>query len=181
MTDAEVMRLRQLRNKVLGARALSVAMNSDSPRHDSIYARGAATCWRIARVVTGRLRAHPYVSYQQGPGVLRAVHGVASARLIAAVARRRGRTLQTYARALQLVASELDDARALTWSGDLSDEFGRLQHQMRRVIDEVESGARQEAGATTPAACNDARLGGNGPDVRHTAASLAGNWPYLAF
>jgi hypothetical protein len=171
------MRLRRLRHRVLWARALAVAMNSDLPQRGSIHARGAVTCWRIACVVTGRLRAHPYMSYQRGPGALRAVHGMASAWAKAAVARRRGRTLQTYAQALQLAASELDDARALTWSGDLSDAFGRLQRQLRRLIDEVESGARQEAGAALPAA----RAAGRSAMSRHDAGSLAGNWPYLAF
>jgi hypothetical protein len=77
---------------------------------------------------------------------------------------------------LQLAASELDDARALTWSGELSDAFGRLQHQLRKLIDEVEPGARQQAGAALPAA----RTGGRPGSSRHDAGSLAGNWPYLA-
>jgi hypothetical protein len=134
-----------------------------------VYARGAVICWRIARVVTGNLRAHPYMSYQRGPGALRTAHGIATAWLWAAVARHRGRTLEAYAQALQLAASELDDARALTRSGELSDAFGRLQRQMRRLIDEVESGARQQAGVALPAGRTEMRSG------------LAGNWPYLAF
>ncbi|HWG71387.1 MAG TPA: hypothetical protein VN692_18385 [Steroidobacteraceae bacterium] len=177
MIDAEVMRLRRLRNRVLRARALAVAMGSDLPRRSSVYARGAVTCWRIACIVTGRLRAHPYVSYQRGPGALRAAHDMVSAWAGAALARHRGRTLQTYAQALQLAAAELDDARALTWSGDLSDTFGRLQRQLRRLIDEVESGARQQAGAALPAA----RTEGRSAMSRQDAGSLAGNWPYLAF
>ena len=181
MIDAEVMRLRRLRNRVLWARAVAAAMGSDAPQHGSVYARGALTCWRIACVVTGRLRAHPHVSYQRGPGALRAAHDMASAWARAAVARHRGRTLQTYAQALQLAASELDDARALTWSGELSDAFGRLQRQLRRLIDEVddevESGARQQAGAALPAAHTEGRSGMS----RQDAGSLAGNWPYLAF
>ena len=177
MIDAEVMRLRRLRNRVLRARALAVAMGSDLPRRSSVYARGAVTCWRIACIVTGRLRAHPYVSYQRGPGALRAAHDMVSAWAGAALARHRGRTLQTYAQALQLAASELDDARALTWSGELSDAFGRLQRQLRRLIDEVESGARQQAGAALPAAHTEGRSGMS----RQDAGSLAGNWPYLAF
>ncbi len=176
MIDAEVMRLRRLRNRVLWARALAVAMDSDLPR-GSVYARGAVTCWRIACVVTGRLRAHPYASYQRGPGALRAAHGMATAWVRAAVARHRGRSLQTYAQALQLAVSELDDARALTWSGELSDSFGRLQRQMRRLIDEVESGARREAGTALPVARTEGRSGTS----RQNARSLAGNWPYLAF
>lgn len=177
MMDAEVMRLRRLRNRVLEARALAVAMGSHGPRRNSVYARGAVTCWRIACIVTGRLRAHPYASYQRGPGVLRTVHGMACAWVMAAVARRRGRTLRIYAQALQLAASELDDARALTWSGELSDAFGRLQGQLRTLIHDLEPGARQEAGAAAPPARAEAR-----PHIsRRDAAGLAGNWPYLAF
>lgn len=177
MIDAEVMRLRRLRNRVLRVRALAVAMDSYLPQRGSVYARGAVICWRIACVATGRLRAHPYMSYQRGPGALRAAHGVVTAWVGAAVARHRGRTLQAYAQALQIAASELDDARALTWSGELSDAFGRLQRQLRRLIDEVESGARRETGAALPAA----RGGGRPAMSRHDAGGLAGTWPYLAF
>jgi hypothetical protein len=80
---------------------------------------------------------------------------------------------------LQSVAGELDDARALTWSTDLSDTFGRSQAQLRRLMAEVEAGARKEAGKDTgsrSAIVPDARASAGGEE-----ANLAGNWPYLAF
>jgi hypothetical protein len=79
---------------------------------------------------------------------------------------------------LQSVARELDDARALTWSTDLSDTFGRSQAQLRRLMAEVEAGARKEAGkdaGSRSVIVPDAASAGG------EEANLAGNWPYLAF
>jgi methyl-accepting chemotaxis protein len=184
MIDAEVIRLRRLRNKALQVRALAAALDSNEPQRRSLYSRGAVSCWRIACIVTGRLRAHPYMAYQQGPSQTRAAADAASAWAGAAVARYRRRPLQAYLQALQVAASQLDDARALTWSGELSDAFGRLQRQLRTLIDEVEPGARQEAGAQWPAARVQVRLSKHA-EARSTmvgrdaAGPFAGNWPYL--
>jgi len=71
MIDAEVLRLRDLRNMALRARALANSLDSGSLADDSVLARSAVTCWTIARIATGRLRAHPYLSYQKEPGQLR--------------------------------------------------------------------------------------------------------------
>jgi len=71
MIDAEVMRLRRLRNTVLRARAMARMLDSHSGRLNSVFSRSAIDCWRVARVITGKLRAHPYLPYQQGPGDLR--------------------------------------------------------------------------------------------------------------
>ena len=72
MIDAEVSRLRKLRNVALRARALAKILDSDS-QEQSVFARSAVICWTIARVASGRLRAHPYLSYQQGPSRMRDV------------------------------------------------------------------------------------------------------------
>src|ERR1700719_2128341 len=119
MIDTEVMRLRQLRNTALKARALAAALDSDPARRNSVFSQSAVSCWRIARVITGRLRAHPYLSYQRGPSAVRGVYDRLSAGLLSGIARYRGRSAQTFSRELQRVARGLDDARALTWSSDL--------------------------------------------------------------
>ena len=177
MIDAEVMRLRRLRNTALKARALATALDSDPGRGSSVFSRSAVNCWRISRVITGWLRAHPYLSYQQGPSEARGVYDRLSAGVQSAVARSRGRTRQTLSGELLRVARELDDARALTWSSDLSDTFGRSQMQIRALIKELDADALNEAASRheTPMRL-DTRTGNR----RDDAGSIAGNWPYLA-
>jgi hypothetical protein len=177
MIDAEVMRLRRLRNTALRARALAAALDADAARGNSVFSRSAVSCWRISRVITGWLRAHPYLSYQQGPSEARSVYDRFCATLLSAVARSRGRSRQAMFGELQRVAHELDDARALTWSSDLSDTFGRSQMQMRSLMKELDADALNEAALRpqTPARL-DARIGNR----RDDADNVAGNWPYLA-
>ena len=158
MIDAEVTRLRRLRNTALNARALAAMLESSSSRRDSVFSRAAVRCWQIARVVTGRLRAHPYLSYQRGPSELAALYGGIRASLLSSAARTAGAVCRALSDDLQSVARELDDARALTWSTDLSDTFGRSQTQIRRLMAEIEAGARKEAGCTHEAESQAARL-----------------------
>jgi hypothetical protein len=180
MNDPEVLRLRQLRNTALKVRAIAAALRSAEtcPPRAATLSRSAAACWRIIRVITGRLRAHPNLSYQQGPSRLRGACHRASARMLATIASHRGRSLEALSGELRRVVGELDDARALTWSADLSDTFGRSQAQIRRLIQELDAGAREEAGSVREAAVRiearaEARLGDTG--------GTAANWPYLAF
>jgi hypothetical protein len=183
MIDAEVARLRRLRNTALRARAVAAALDSDSAR-DSAFSRSAANCWTIARVITGWLRGHPYLSYQREPSELRRLNDRVGAGLLGAIARYRGRTHQAFSEQLRRVARELDDARALTWSPDLSDSLGRSQMQMRRLMVEMDEGARKEGGlradrGSRPAARLDIRTGAERAD-RGQAGEDPGNWPYLA-
>ena len=173
MSDSEVTRLRRLRNTALKARAIAAAFDFGSARTDSVYSRSARNCWRIARVVTGTLRAHPYISFQRGPSELRAAYDGCFALIAGALARYRGRSLHMYLQQLQRVARELDDARALTRSAHLSDTLGRSQAQIHALIRELQVGARAEAGLES-APRIDVRNA-----VRGDAASIAGNWPYL--
>jgi hypothetical protein len=179
MIDAEVWRLRNLRNIALRARALAKSLDSDSAQQ-SILARSAVICWTIARIATGHLRAHPYLSYQKGPGRLREPADRLLASLVALNARRENRRLSAFALQLQAVARHVDDVRALTWSPDLSDALGRMQIQMRRLASELELGALAETGATVMP---------RGPRVQAAVAkaadsindiSVENNWPYLA-
>ena len=181
MNDPEVLRLRELRDTALKARAIAAALRSSAETCSAragTLSSSAAACWRIARVITGRLRAHPNLSYQAGPSQLRGACHRVSARMLATIANHRGRSLQTLSAELRRVVGELDDARALTWSAELSDTFGRAQTQIRNLIQELDAGARNEAGSLREAAVRiEARAEARQGDAGRTAA----NWPYLAF
>jgi hypothetical protein len=169
MVDAEVLRLRKLRSVALRARALGKFLDSDLNVNDSVFARGSVLCWTIARIVTGRLRAHPYESYQRGHGELAGLTDAAVAAALAISARRQNRQLNLFADHLQAVAGEVDDVRSVSWSPDLSDALGRMQVQMRSLMGEL-----------------DCRL----PGQRSTAVAeqrrplqgiaVEDSWPYLA-
>ena len=178
MIDTEVIRLRQLRNTALRARAIALALNASRPESGSVLSRSALACWRIARVITGKLRAHPYLSYQRDAGYLRSVFDGAVAALIGVLAKYRGGRFWRYSAWLQRVARELDDARALTWSPTLSDTLGRSQAEIRALMKELAADAREAAGSGS-------RIGaGAGLDVsgaRSDGTGVAANWPYLAF
>jgi hypothetical protein len=178
MIDAEVLRLRRLRDIALRTRALGDFLDSDSESSEeqSLFANCALTCWTIARIATGRLRAHPYLSYQQGPGRLRAVTDRALAALMGMSARRATRTFSVCGEELDAVAREVDDVRALTWSPELSDALGRMQTQIRRLAHEFEQRAQLETGETAqPRAVVRT-------DTRTSLDELAveNSWPYLA-
>jgi hypothetical protein len=178
MIDAEVLRLRKLRSVALRARALAKILDSDCTQEQSVFARSAVMCWTIARVASGHLRAHPYLSYQQGPSPLRDVADGMIAALAALSARRQNRRLSVYGRELRNVAREVDDARALTWSPDLSDALGRIQLRMHRLANELDMGAVAETGATlTPRTKTVARA-----ETSNSLNELAADnsWPYLA-
>jgi hypothetical protein len=182
MIDTEVIRLRQLRDTALRARAIALALNALHPDNDSVLSRSAVANWRIARVITGKLRAHPYLSYQRDAGHLRSMYDGAVAALVGTLAKYRGGAFGRYSARLQTVARELDDARALTWSPALSDALGRSQAEIRALLKELvthargEARVRGEAGARIDAAAEVAvRV------VRGDESRVATNWPYLAF
>ncbi len=175
MIDVEVMRLRRLRDRALRTRALARAMDGDAaPRHSTL-SRSALACWRIARAVTGVLRAHPNLDFQREAGHLRSVYDEAGAQILAGLARYRGRTLQAFGEELHRVARELDDTRALTWSAELSDTLGRFQGQVRRLLRELDVAALAEGGSQQEAAAVlESHVTGVRPEAK------AANWPYLA-
>jgi hypothetical protein len=178
MIDAEVLRLRKLRSVALRSRALAKILDSNSTEGQSVFARSAVICWTIARIASGRLRAHPYLSYQQGPSKRRVLADGVIASLIALNARRQNRSLSVCAQQLQTVAREVDDVRALTWSPDLSDALGRMQIQMRRLAHEFDLGALSETGKTMlPRAKAVAGAAAVNSLDEITADSA---WPYLA-
>jgi hypothetical protein len=178
MIDAEVVRLRKLRNIALRARTLAKALESDSIDH-RVFAESAVMCWTIARIATGRLRAHPYLSYQQGPSQIREFADRAVASLAALTARRENRRFSVYAPQLQSVAREVADVRALTWSADLSDALGRVQLRLRGLAQQLDAGAQHEVGAvSTPRIKTIVRAEASGGALEDIATET--NWPYLA-
>jgi hypothetical protein len=176
MIDTEVGRLRRLRNTALRTRAMAAALDSDPARRDSVFSRAAVSCWQIARVITGKLRAHPYLSYQRGPSEMRGVYDGFRAGVLRHIARTRDRSLQIISGDLQRVAHELDDMRALIWSADFGDTIGRSQQRIRRLIEELGAGG------------NEAELGHSEPWLEARTVTVRGgvdggvdHWPYLAF
>ena len=156
--DAEVLRLRKLRHAALRARALAKRLDGEQGRGDSIFSKTAVTCWGIARFVSGYLRAHPDLRYQRGPSRMREWFDSLNASASALFARGAGRRISLLAQELKRAARELDDARALTRSPEISDVLGRLQTNVRRLIGQPMRQHRQ----TRPA------------DI-----GLADNWPYM--
>jgi len=168
MIDAEVLRLRKLRNVALRARALGKCLHSIHAS-DSIFAKGSVLCWTIARIVTGRLRAHPYLSYQRGHGRLATLTDAATAAALAAAAQRQHRGLNVFAEHLHAVAREVDDVRSVSWSPDLSDALGRMQLQLRGLMSELDCRLPAPRVATVA-------------DTRRPLEGMAvgDSWPYLA-
>lgn len=178
MIDAEVLRLRKLRNVALRARALAKSLDANCAEGRSVFARSAQICWTIARVASGRLRAHPYLSYQRGQSRLRELTDGLFASLVASNARRQNRCLSVYAQQLQSVGREVDDVRSLTWSPDLSDALGRMQTQMSRLVNELELGARGDSGAAQMPLAKAIACPETSDSLDEITADSS--WPYLA-
>lgn len=178
MVDAEVLRLRKLRSAALLARTLAKILDSDCAEKQSVLARSATLCWTVARVASGHLRAHPYLSYQRGPSRLRELADGLIASVLGLNARRQKRRLSVYAQQLQTVTREVDDVRALTRSAELSDALGRIQIQMRRLANELELGALGEAGTARMPRAQAVALSTIGDSLEEFGGNSA--WPYLA-
>jgi hypothetical protein len=174
MIDVEVIRLRRLRNTALRVRAIALALQRHAAPRNSVPSRCAQNCWRIARVITGVLRAHPNLSYQRDYSPLRGAYHRARARVLAGAAR--GRGTQLLGGELWRVARELDDARALTWSAELSDTLGRAQLQLRPLLREMGAATASETRSRQEIAAFQPRVGAAGG----SANAATGNWPYLA-
>ena len=166
MVDPEVERLRRLRGAALRLRAVARELGSRgvSPG-DSLLSRGACAGWRIARTVSGRLRAHPFADFQQDASVGVLLQNAIAAKWAARAATDRSRALQAFDRQLRRVARQLDDARALCWDGDLSDSLGRSQTEFRALAAETSAAVRTPLPAL----------------VRSAPVTPAGSdWPFVA-
>jgi hypothetical protein len=125
------------------------------------------------------LRAHPYLSYQRGPSQGRALADRLIAAVVASIARGQNRRLNILAEQLQCVAREVDDARALTWSQDLSDALGRTQLQVRRLAKELDTELHSDA-AKVGASRINAIVRADPSQVALEDIGVENSWPYLA-
>ena len=175
MIDTEVMRLRKLRNMALRVRAVAAVLGTECKTQQRTLAMSALVSWRVARAVTGRLWAHPNLSYQKGPHRIRLMLDRAVAFVIGATARHRGHGLRAYAAQLQNLARELEDTRALTWDQDWSDSLGRAQRQLRGLMQQLPAVPR----AAERRIVANPRLSANGR--RPDDVAISNDWPYLAF
>jgi hypothetical protein len=174
--DDEVLRLRRLRTTALRVRAFARALCADASTDHSMFSRTACSCWRIARTATGRLRSHPHLRYQRDAGPFAALWYDAIARLRAGRGSTRSEMLGELQTNLRLISRELADARALTWSPDLSDSLGRSQVEVRRLADAVERAALAQAPAGVARKPQVTALNA----AHRSAADAPAQWPYLA-
>jgi hypothetical protein len=171
MIDSEVARLRRLRASALRVRAVALALGSTTlMQQNPILARARCAAWRIARTVSGRLRAHPYASFQKDAGVGAVLWNSLVAITVALGARSQPRALLSFDVQLRRLARQLDRARALTRATDLSDSFGRSQNEIRALIADLETRDQGCIESNTPAAAQPSG----------SATALEADWPYLA-
>jgi hypothetical protein len=175
MTDPEVARLRRLRGDALRVREVARALGSTQWAND-LLVRGACASWRIARIVSGRLNAHPYLRYQRGVGLGSIVANRLFAFLLAATTRNRVQALKRYESQLQVLVRHLDDTRALSWSSDFSDTLGRSQYEFQSLLEDLAQITESSVPTSSPtrATRTDDLVGG-------LARTVEGDWPYLAF
>jgi hypothetical protein len=134
MIDVEVVRLRRLRASALQLRALARALDRNKwTPNDALLNQGRCAAWRIARLVSGRLRAHPNIQYQRDAGFWTLLKNSLVAAVTSVTATNRCRAMTRFDACLKAVMRELDDARALTLAPDLSDIFGRSQCELRAL------------------------------------------------
>ena len=176
MIDKEVERLRRLRAAALRVRAVARALGHG----DTLLNRGRCAAWRVARTVSGRLRSHPYASFQKDAGIGVVVANSLAAANAALGVKTRHQGLLRFEAILRSLARELSDVRALTSASDLNDSFGRSQIEIRALLAALGVETREvyetrgvhlsEASAMAPSVANA------GSEI-----TVDSDWPYLAF
>ena len=165
MIDSEVERLRRLRGSALQLREVARALgNNKCSRGDGLLNQGRCAAWRVARTVSGRLRAHPNVRYQKDAGIGTLLKNGVVATMTSLTASNRRQVMLEFGRQLKSVMRELDDARALTWASELSEIFGRSQREIRALIAAVD-GETRDSGVDT-AVGDPGRVSHAGADSR---------------
>jgi hypothetical protein len=169
MIDKEVERLRRLRATALRVRTVARALG---PR-DALVTRGRCAAWRVARTVSGRLRAHPYGSFQKDAGIGVVVANSLAAANAALGVKTRHQGLLRFEAHLRSLARELADVRALTCASDLNDGLARSQIEIRALLAALahETGRVRVPEPAAISAVANAR----------GEATADSDWPYLAF
>ena len=167
MIDKEVERLRRLRATALRVRTVARALSPG----DALLNRGRCAAWRVARIVSGRLRAHPYASFQRDAGISVVLANSLAAANAALGVKTRQQGLLRFETHLRSLARELSDVRALTCAPDLNDNFARSQIEIRALLAALayETGAFHVPEASTIPPIANAR----------GAAAVDSDWPYL--
>jgi len=179
MIDPEVARLRRLRSSALRVRAIARSLGATRfASHDPLFARGACSTWRIARVVSGRLKAHPYLHFQKQASVVSLLRHSVLAGFAALCVRSRRQALLEYESQLRQLMRQLDDARALTWSTELSDTFGRSQIEIKSLMAALAHETHSPMDSARALKRGSAATASRAADL---APPIAGDWPYLAF
>jgi len=133
----------------------------------------------VARTVSGRLRAHPYGSFQKDAGIGVVVANSLAAANAALGVKTRQQGLLRFEAHLRSLARELSDVRALTSASDLNDSFARSQIEIRTLLSALayetrglyETPRAQLSEASAMAPVTDAG----------SAITVDSDWPYLAF
>lgn len=115
--------------------------------------------------------------YQKDSSIGCLIRNSVLASCLAYTTRSRMRALAVFESHLRRLARQLDDARALTWSTDLSDTFGRSQIEIKSLVETLAhetNGAVAAERAPSRGAPVDSRVGDLVPRIE-------GDWPYLAF
>jgi hypothetical protein len=178
MNDAEVVRLRRLRGCALRSRAIARAMAANpQTSNDPLLIGGVGSSWRIARAVSGKLKAHPNVRRQADVGFASRWHHGVLAALQLFKGGTRSQVLREYLVLMRQLSRQLDDARSLTLSADLSDTFGRAQTEINALM----LGLARETCGARPIMCPRGRACSIGKHaVGPLAAPFEGEWPYLS-
>ena len=144
--------------------------------HEPLVERSAGAGWRIARVVSGRLRSHPYADYQKDASLAAQLWNRLHARYLALASRDRAQALRALDVRLNALGRQLDDAIVLAWSSDFSEALARSRAEIRVISATL---AHEPPRSDMPQ--QRLALGRPGPSAEHLEAALDGDWPYLAF
>ncbi len=177
MIDTEVARLRRLRGEALRVREVARALDATQSAN-GLLARGACASWRIARVVSGRLRAHPYLRYQKDVGVGSILGNRLFASFLATITKDRVKALKRFESQVHALIRHLDDTRALSWSSNFSDTLGRSQYELQSLLEDL---AQITKSAVPAAERLPKRANPTDSLVGELARTVEGDWPYLAF
>jgi hypothetical protein len=178
MTDPEVARLRRLRDEALRVREIARAFASAPwANGETTLSTGACVSWRIARVVSGKLKGQPSRRYQRGAGAGSLLVNRAVAAYLARARRGRRRALKEFESRVQALTRRLDDARALTRSTDFSDTLGRSQAELKALTRSLLQQGAEAVPVPERAVRRAPRHDGRTPEL---APHMAGDSPYLA-
>lgn len=181
MIDPEVARLRRLRDEALRVREIARTLAAlPWGTEETLLMRGAGASWRLARVVSGKLIAHPYLRYQKGAGLGSLIGNRVLAACLSVTCKHRAQGLKVLESQLQSLSRQLDDARALTWSTEFSDTLGRSQNEIKSLINELAVETASER-ALPPRAVRAEGAARADRLVGELTQSFEGDWPYLAF